>query len=97
MKGQLMTKSQGPGIMDMPVERVSPRRTARPGDMPPAPGARAPGRTPVATYLEQGQLAIVQALLARLRGERGVRVTMQEALFEALQTWCQNEHKVTLT
>jgi hypothetical protein len=98
MKGQaVMTKSQGPGIMDMPTERVAPRRTtARTSDLLPAPGARAPGRTPVASYLEQNQLAIVQALLARLRGERGVRVTMQEALFEALQAWC-DKHGVKLT
>src|ERR1700676_2986412 len=97
MKGQaLMTKSHGPGIMDMPAARVAPRRTAGQSDMPPAPGARSPGRTPVASYLEQNQLAIVQALLARLRGERGVRVTMQEALFEALQAWCE-KHGVKLT
>lgn len=91
-----MTKSHGPGIMDMPAERVAPRRAGSPSDAPPAPGARATGRTPVATYLEQNQVAIVQALLARLRGERGVRVTMQEALFESLQAWCE-KHGVKLT
>jgi hypothetical protein len=90
-----MTKSQGPGIMDMPAARVAPRRTTGPSGTP-AFGARASGRTPVATYLEQSQLAIVQALLARLRGERGGRVTMQEALAEALREWC-DKHGVKLT
>jgi hypothetical protein len=90
-----MTKSRGPGLMDMTPERVAPRARAA-SDLTPAPGARAPGRTPVASYLEQNQLAIVQALLARLRGERGGRVTMQEALFEALQAWC-DKHGVKLT
>jgi len=92
-----MTKSRGPGLMDMTPERVAPRaRSASTSDLMPAPGARAQGRTPVATYLEQTQLATVQALLARLRGERGVRVTMQEALFESLQAWC-DKHSVKLT
>jgi hypothetical protein len=58
-------------------------------------GARAPGRTPVATYLEQGELATVQELLARLRREEGKRVTMQEALGRALRKWCA-EHGVKL-
>jgi hypothetical protein len=50
----------------------------------------------VATYLEPEQLAIVQALLARLRGEgEKRRVTMQEALAKALQKWCA-DHKVEL-
>ncbi len=91
-----MTKSQGPGIMDMPVTRVAPRRSGdRAPGATPAMGVRAQGRTPVATYLEQNQLAVVQALLARLRGERGGRVTMQEALAEALREWCA-KHDVKL-
>lgn len=61
----------------------------------PAFGARGPGRTAVATYLEQRELAIVQGLLARLRGERGRRITMQEALAEALSEWCA-KHGVKL-
>jgi hypothetical protein len=95
MKGQLMSKSRGPGIIDMPAERVAPRRSAEANEIAPF-GARAPGRTPVATYLEQTQLGIVQALLARLRGERGRRVTMQEALGEALVKWCK-DHEVELS
>jgi hypothetical protein len=90
-----MSKSRGPGIIDMPIERVAPRRSAGPNETPPF-GARAPGRTPVATYLEQQQLSIVQVLLARLRGERGGRITMQSALGEALQDWCA-KHGVTLS
>jgi hypothetical protein len=89
-----MSKSQGPGIMDMPIARVAPRRSSSPTGTA-AFGARAPGRTPVATYLEQSQLAKVQELLARLRGERGIRVTMQSALGEALQAWCE-KHGVKL-
>jgi hypothetical protein len=58
-------------------------------------GSRAPGRTPVAMYLEQGELATVQELLARLRREEGKRVTMQEALGRALRKWCA-EHAVKL-
>ena len=38
---------------------------------------------------------IVQELLARLRAERGGRVTMQDALGEALRDWCA-KHDVTL-
>jgi hypothetical protein len=90
-----MSKSRGPGIIDMPVERVAPRRSVGTNDTPPF-GARAPGRTPVATYLEQKQLSVVQTLLARLRGERGSRVTMQDALGEALRDWCA-KHDVTLS
>lgn len=95
--------SKGPGIMDMPAERVAPRRPTINGEPKaarrnerPAFGARAPGRVPVATYLEPEQLAIVQALLARLRGEgEKRRVTMQEALAKALQKWCA-DYKVEL-
>jgi hypothetical protein len=58
-------------------------------------GARAPGRTPIATYLEQGELATVQELLARLRRTEGKRVTMQDALSRALRLWCA-EQGVTL-
>jgi hypothetical protein len=98
MKGKRMSK--GPGIMDMPETRVAPRRPVngepRTGQSERAAfGARAPGRVPVATYLEPEQLAIVQALLARLRGEERRRVTMQEALAKALQKWCA-EHEVKL-
>lgn len=89
--------SKGPGIMDMPETRVAPRRpttgeprTAAENERP-AFGARAPGRVPVATYLEPEQLAIVQALLARLRGTEKRRVTMQEALAKALQKWCADQ------
>jgi hypothetical protein len=95
MKGQLMSKSRGPGIIDMPAERVAPRRSGGANEVPPF-GARAPGRTPVATYLEQSQLSIVQVLLGHLRGERGRRVTMQEALGEALKKWCK-DHDVELS
>jgi hypothetical protein len=57
---------------------------------PKAPfGARAPGRTPIATYLEQIELATVQELLARLRRTEGKRVTMQDALGRALREWCR--------
>jgi hypothetical protein len=90
MKGKRMSK--GPGIMDMPTERVAPRRTVNddPKDVGERPsfGARAPGRVPVATYLEPEQLSIVQALLARLRGTEKRRVTMQEFLATALQDRC---------
>src|SRR5271170_3467476 len=101
MKGQ-HNMSKGPGIMDMPQTRVDPRRPMN-GNKPraaernerPAFGARAAGRVPVATYLEPEQLAIVQALLAQLRGTEKRRVTMQEALAKALQKWCA-EHDVDL-
>ena len=92
--------SKGPGIMDMPETRVAPRRPINgepkaAGQERASFGARAPGRVPVATYLEVEQLAIVQALLAQLRGTEKRRVTMQEALAKALQKWCA-EHDVDL-
>ena len=85
--------SKGPGIMEMPETRVAPRRPINgepkaAGQERPGFGARAPGRVPVATYLEVEQLAIVQALLARLRGSEKRRVTMQEFLATALQERC---------
>jgi len=94
--------SRGPGIMDMPAERVAPRRPITMNDDPkpsgnerPAFGARSPGRVPVATYLEHEQLAKVQALLVQLRGTEKRRVTMQEFLAKALQKACA-EHGVEL-
>lgn len=83
--------SKGPGIMDMPDTRVAARRSVngeKAADERPAFGARAPGRVPVATYLEQEQLSIVQALLGRLRATEKRRVTMQEFLATALQERC---------
>lgn len=55
-------------------------------------GKRASGRagkTMIGAYVEKDAVYTIQELLLRLSRERGERVTMQEAIVEALTDYCK--------
>lgn len=92
------TKRSGPGLIDIPADRLKPRMIGEPANQPTrtsGSGGRA-GKTMIGAYLDKGDLYIVQELLLRLSRERGSRVTMQDAIIEGLRDYC-GKHGVTLT
>ena len=57
-------------------------------------GGRA-GKTMIGAYLDKEAVYTIQELLLRLTRERGQKVTMQEAIAEALTAYC-DKHGVQL-
>jgi hypothetical protein len=96
----MATKRSGPGLIDIPADRLKPRVIGEPAN-PQKPtrgsgsGGRA-GKTMIGAYLDKADLYIVQELLLRLSRERGSRVTMQDAIIEGLCDYCA-KYGVTLT
>lgn len=77
-----MTETKG-GVQTQAGE---PRRSRGPGRE---------GKSMIGAYVDKGALYTIQELLLRLSRDRGERVTMQEALTEALGDFCR-KHGVEL-
>jgi hypothetical protein len=53
------------------------------------------GKMQIGAYFEKVAVFTIQEVLARESRERGIRVTMQDAITEAMQEWC-SKRGVTL-
>lgn len=49
------------------------------------------GKTQIGAYFEKVEVFTIQEVLARVSRKRGERVTMQDAIQEAMREWCAKE------
>jgi len=55
------------------------------------PAAR-DGKTQIGAYFDKTDVFTIQEVLARVSRKRGERVTMQDAIVEAMIEWCGREN-----
>jgi len=54
------------------------------------------GKTQVGGYFKDHTALVIREVLARVGVKRGKRVTMQDAIHEAMRAWCEKEAGVKL-